>query len=497
MQLPVRPIISGFHPDPSICRVGEDHYLACSSFEYAPGVPIYHSKDLRSWQQIGHALDRSSQLAVAAAPSSGGVYAPTLRYHDGRFYLITTNTSDRSGQLLVTAENPAGSWSDPVWIPEALGIDPDLAWAEDGTCYLTWSALSASGHDGIVQAVLNPAAGTLGERRSLWQGTGGKFPEGPHLYRIGNYWYLVIAEGGTERGHAATIARGASPSGPFEPSPWNPLLTARSTDFPVQNTGHADLVERPDGRWAVVYLGIRPRGYTPQWHVLGRETFASEVVWRDDWPRLAEPIEPTVPAAFVEVLDASELPPSWIAPGRFPADVLRPLDGGWQLTATSAEPTFVGRRQEHLAMRAQASVRADHGAGGLELRIDPRHAVALEVGGGLVRAVLRVGAVRATLGELPAGPDVVLELRAEPSEQQSLAGVEAGPDELVAGIVQPDGFHELGRVDGRYLSTEVAGGFTGRVVGLFCSEGYLHVRSFRYAGADDASHLQSRESSVS
>jgi hypothetical protein len=295
----------------------------------------------------------------------------------------------------------------------------------------------------------------------------------------------MIAEGGTERGHAVTIARGDSPTGPFEPSPWNPLLTARGTDSPVQNTGHADLVERPDGRWAMVYLGIRPRGYTPQWHVLGRETFASEVVWDDGWPTVAEPIEPAAPAPFTEALGLSELPPSWVAPRRFPADVLRPLAGGWQLSAAGNEPVFAGRRQEHLAIRVQASVSAGRGVGGLELRIDPQHAVALEVAGGQVRAVVRLGAVRATLGEVAAGPDVVLELRAEPSEQQSLTGVEVGPDELVAGIVQADGFYEIGRVDGRYLSTEVAGGFTGRVVGLFCSEGHLDVRSFSYTGADD------------
>jgi xylan 1,4-beta-xylosidase len=489
MQLPVRPVLSGFHPDPSICRVGKDYYLVCSSFEYAPGVPIYHSTDLRSWQQIGHVLDRPSQLSVMSARSSGGVYAPTLRHHDGRFHLITTNVSDEAGQLLVTAENPAGPWSDPVRIPDAVGIDPDLAWDDQGTCYLTWSALSTAGHDGIVQAVLDPATGALlSQRRSLWQGTGGKFPEGPHLYRFENFWYLMIAEGGTERGHAVTIARGPSPAGPFEPSPRNPLVTARGIDSPVQNTGHADLVERPDGRWAMVYLGIRPRGYTPQWHVLGRETFASEVVWSDGWPTLAEPIEPAAPATFVEALGACGLPPSWVAPGRFPGDVLHPLDGGWRLTAAANEPTFVGRRQEHLAICARASVGASQGAGGLELRIDPRHAIALEVADGQVRAVIRIGAVRAALGELTAGPDVVLELRTEPSEQQSLTGVEVGPDELVAGIVRPDGFHEICRVDGRYLSTEVAGGFSGRMVGVFCSRGHLDVHSFTYTGADDLSH---------
>ncbi|HEX8095016.1 MAG TPA: family 43 glycosylhydrolase [Jatrophihabitans sp.] len=395
MQLPVRPVIAGFHPDPSLCRVGEDYYLVCSSFEYAPGVPLYHSTDLRSWQQLGHVLDRPSQLSVVGAASSGGVYAPTLRYHDGRCYLITTNTSDRSGQFLVTAENPAGPWSDPVWVPNALGIDPDLAWDDDGTCYLTWSALSTAGHDGIVQAVLDPVTGALlSECHPLWRGTGGKFPEAPHLYHIGKYWYLMIAEGGTERGHAVTIARGPSPAGPFEPSPRNPLVTARGTDSPVQNTGHADLVERPDGRWAMVYLGIRPRGYTPQWHVLGRETFASEMAWSDDgWPALAEPIEPAASDTFFEQLAGPGLPPSWVAPGGFPEDVLQPLDGGgWRLSAGSGAPTFAGRRQEHLAIRAQASIAAGHGAGGLELRIDPRHAVSLEVADGRVRAV--AGSVR-------------------------------------------------------------------------------------------------------
>jgi len=150
----------------------------------------------------------------------------------------------------------------------------------------------------------------------------------------------------------------------------------------VQNTGHGDLVERPDGGWAMVYLGIRPRGYTPQWHVLGRETFASQVVWSGGWPRLAEPIEPAASAAFVEQLAGSELPLSWVAPGRFPDDVLHPLGNGWRPIAAGGDPTFVGRRQQHLAICAQVSINAAEGAGGLELRIDPRHTVSLEVADG-------------------------------------------------------------------------------------------------------------------
>jgi beta-xylosidase len=213
MSTPTDPILPGFHPDPSICRVGEDYYLACSSFEYFPGVPIFHSTDLVHWTQIGNVLDRPAQLQLAGAPSSGGVYAPTLRHHDGRFYLIVTNVTPGQGNLLVTATDPAGPWSDPIRLPGVPGIDPDLAWDEDGTCWCTVA--------GVSQVQLDPATGeTVGEPRRLWSGTpGAKAPEAPHLYRIGEYWYLLIAEGGTERGHGVSIARGTSPNGPFTAAP--------------------------------------------------------------------------------------------------------------------------------------------------------------------------------------------------------------------------------------------------------------------------------------
>jgi len=228
--------------------------------------------------------------------SSGGIYAPTLRHHDGRFWLIVTNCSEGGGNLIVTATDPAGPWSDPVRIPSAMGIDPDLAWDEDGTCLMSYAGFGPEGGEGIVQSPIDPLTGeVLAERRWLWAGTGGKFPEGPHLYRIGEWWYLLIAEGGTERGHAVTIARSKSPQGPFESNPRNPLITHRGTDEPVQNTGHSDLVERPDGSWAIVYHGVRARGSSPEWHVLGRETFADEVVWEDGWPVLTGHVEPALP----------------------------------------------------------------------------------------------------------------------------------------------------------------------------------------------------------
>ena len=297
------------------------------------------------------------------------------------------------------------------------------------------------------------------------------------------YWYLLIAEGGTERGHCATIARSSAPSGPFEPSPHNPLVTARSTDSPVQNAGHSDLVSRPDGSWALVYHGVRVRGTSPQWHVLGRETFASAIDWEDGWPQLADPIQPSA-ATGNEGLDAGDPPLSWIAAGRFPSEILRSTSDGWQLQAAGAgEPSFVGRRQTHLNITVTAELDAAAGTGGLELRVDPRHAVRLQAGGGQVQAIAQIGTVVSVLGHIPADDTVVLELAVEPSSGHEFS-TEFGPDEIVARVTGPDGVTELGRLDGRYISTEVAGGMTGRIVGLYCTAGDLTITSFTYAGAD-------------
>jgi xylan 1,4-beta-xylosidase len=492
-----RPVLPGFHPDPSICRVGDSYYLVTSSFEYAPGVPIFRSTDLRSWEQIGNVLDRPSQLDVSGAGPSGGIFAPTLRHHDGRFWMITTNWSDDGGQLLVHAEDPAGPWSEPVRIPSAVGIDPDLAWDEDGTCLMSYAGFDlhgAEGQLGIVQSAIDPLTGdVLTERRHLWAGTGGKFPEGPHLYRIGAWWYLLVAEGGTERGHAVTIARSRSAQGPFESNPRNPLLTHRGTDEPVQNTGHSDLVQRPDGSWAIVYHGVRARGSSPEWHVLGRETFADEVTWEDGWPVLTGHLQPVVPEdrPVTEELAGETLPPSWVAASRFPAEVAVREDDGWRITAKDGEPVFLGRRQEHLFARVRARLEVD-GTGGLSVRIDPRHGLDLEVSEGAVRAVWAVGDIRHVLGTRPLEGDAVLEVRLAPSEGHEFSTAR-GPDVVLAGVVDGDAFTELGRVDGRYLSTEVAGGMTGRMVGVTSARGSVLVRAFEYIGADDPEVVLQRE----
>ncbi|SHN14631.1 glycoside hydrolase family 43 protein [Cryptosporangium aurantiacum] len=480
----MRPIIPGFFPDPSVCRAGDTYWLACSTFEYAPGVPLFRSTDLRSWDQVGNVLAHPSQLDVSRATPSGGVLAPTLRHHDGRFWMITTNFTDGGGQVLTWADDPAGEWADPIRLPGVIGFDPDLTWDDDGTCYLTYSGYGAGGHLGIVQQLFDLEKGVvLGEQRRLWNGTGGKSPEGPHLYRIGEYWYLLIAEGGTERGHAATIARATSPAGPFEPCPDNPILTARGTDAPVQSTGHADLVQRADGTWAIVYHGVRPRGGTPQWHVLGRETFAAEVEWVDGWPRIGAPIEPDeASVAASDELAGDILPASWVAPFGFPESVFTRTPEGWRLRAQG--PVLVGRRQQHLSATARVVVDPTGGVGGASIWIDPRHRLDLEVTDGRVRAIAHVGELTTVLGEAPLTDPgrATLELRAVPNDVATYLPGGAAPDHVAAGVVDGEEFTELGRLDGRYLSTEVAGGFTGRLFGCWAEQGSILVRSFTYCG---------------
>ncbi|MFE0689326.1 glycoside hydrolase family 43 protein [Streptomyces xiamenensis] len=491
------PVIPGFHPDPSICRVGEDYYLVCSSFEYFPGVPVFHSKDLVHWEQIGNVMERPAQLRLPdTAPSSGGVYAPTLRYHDGRFWLITTDVS-HDGNVLFSAADPAGPWSDPVRLPGVKGIDPDLAWDEDGRCWVTTA--------GISQIAIDPGTGqTIGAPRRLWSGTpGAKAPEAPHLYRIGDHWYLLIAEGGTERGHGISIARGPAPYGPFEPCPDNPVLSHRSTDLEIQNTGHGDLVQAPDGSWWLVFLGVRPGGGSPGWHVLGRETFLAPVTWTvGGWPvigaatpAMAAPPWPPRPVPAPPArddFDAARLHPHWLSvrsrPEGYFSTTERP---GWlTLRARGASlddqaVTFAGRRQQDRSCRARTLIDPGVGLGGLAVRLDERHHYAVEAAGaGTVRVVARIGPLRQTLGErrVPAGP---VTLRIDISAPTETWDPRQGPDVLRLGVEGPDGELEvLAELDGRYLSTEVAGGFTGRVIGMYAAEGTVRFDWFALEAGD-------------
>ena len=450
------PILPGMHPDPTICRVGRDFYLACSSFEYFPGVPIFHSRDLVSWRQLGHALTRRSQLDLAAVPSSGGIYAPTLRYHDGTFYLVTTQVE--RGHLVVTARSPRGPWSNPVWL-DGDGIDPSLAFI-DGRIYLTRNGQGTDrDHPFVYQTELAPGAHGL-ERtkppRVIWKGTSGVWPEAPHLYRRGDWYYLLTAEGGTSYGHSVVVARSRKPYGPFTASPHGPLLTHRDRPrHPIQAVGHADLVDLEDGSTWAVLLGIRPTG--GRHHHLGRETFLAPVAWEDGWPRMPglELRMDGPPLRRASVADASEhidfsstrLPTSLVF-------VRNPARGSWSLRervgflrlwgqaaslSDLASPALVCRRQQHFEMAARTQLtfeprRANEHAGLCVRANEGFHAALLVTAGDRgreLRLVRTLAGRRQTLGhtKLGHGP-VTLEVAASPTDYVFSGGTGRCLDEL-------------------------------------------------------------------
>ncbi|MFF9204608.1 family 43 glycosylhydrolase [Streptomyces sp. NPDC014986] len=484
------PVIAGFHPDPSVCRVGDAYYLANSSFEYVPGVPIHHSTDLLTWTHIGNALTRPSQLTPHAGTASSGIYAPTLRHHDGRFWLVTTNISEiRRGHLIVSAERPEGLWTDPVHVAGTIGIDPDLTWDETGVCHLTWASFHPGLH-GIASVPIDPTTGTmLAEPRLLWNGTGLAAPEGPHLYRVGEWWYLLLAEGGTERGHAVTVARARTLDGPFEAAPRNPILTHRSTDHPVQNTGHGDLVELADGSWAMVYLGVRPRGRTPKFHVNGRETFLAGVDWVDGWPVVDEQRFAAQPRehAFTDRFETSELDPRWVAPGTAPAAFARWEDRGrlvLERPSQQESPALLLRRARDTRWTAQARLDTSGGTGRFLLRIDGDHWYGLTTDADGVEATAAIGPAVSPVARRSrcAGRNVTLRITVRDSDRPARFGAPDEPDLVELAVVGDDGACDvLATLDGRYLSTEVAGGFTGRMLGVEPVHGQVVVEEVSYS----------------
>ncbi len=291
------PVLRGYHADPTICRVGEDYYLAMSSSEYFPGLPIYHSRDLVNWRLIGHALHRPGQIDLTGVENSKGVFAPTLRHHAGIFYLVTTlvGAPARSGNFIVTATNPAGPWSDPIWLEDAPGIDPSLFFDDDGRVYYCGNRRPEKMIDGShrlvwVQEIDVRAGRLIGPRTEFdpaplyaTQAIGPVgWLEAPHLYRRGGWYYLLVSHGGTWLDHAVSFWRSRSPLGPWEMNPANPVLTHRRERPPgITSTGHADLVQTPGGAWWAVLLAIR--GETGK-SVMGRETFLCPVDWTGEWP---------------------------------------------------------------------------------------------------------------------------------------------------------------------------------------------------------------------
>ena len=367
----LNPVLRGMNADPSVCRRGDDYYLATSSFETLPALPVYHSRDLVNWRLVGHALEQ---------PTGSGprlcTYAPTIRFARGRFYLVGTDVTG-IGNFVVSATEAEGPWGEPVPI-DADMFDPSLCFSADGTVYYTRRGSIAD--KDIVQAEIDPDTGRLlSPLRPIATGFVSDDAEGPHLYEIGGTWYLLLAEGGSRALHMATIGRSSSPWGPFEPCPHNPFLAQHHAWWhPLLGAGHAELFEAHDGSWWTTFLATRHPSYDALCH-LGRETFLAPVGWADGWP--------TVP---VEATHRLELSPPGLTAHPWPSPARRDLFSGdhldrrwvsigrtdqprWTLTspglalvggpswaevsATGAVPTVLARRQEDLCCEATTRVR--------------------------------------------------------------------------------------------------------------------------------------------
>ena len=526
------PILPGFYPDPSICRVGEDYYLVTSTFEYFPGLPIFHSRDLVHWRQLGHVLDRPSQLPLDGVYASGGLYAPTIRYAGGTFYVINTlvGGTSKAGNFIVTATDPAGPWSEPYWLENAPGIDPSLFFDDDGRAWYVGNRTATNhqyeGHTEIWLQELDLGAMCLiGEPCVLWEGAARRavWAEAPHLYKINGQYYLMIAEGGTAHDHAVTIARSTNITGPYEANRRNPIMTHRhlGLDYPIVGTGHADLVETQNGEWWMVLLAMRP--YGGYFYNLGRETFLVPVHWENRWPvvaagsgrvetvgqapNLPEHRWPSLPAC--DHFETQALAPQW--------NFLRtPRDDFWSLSARPgylrlrlrperltdlANPSFVGRRQQHIRFATRVALefkpQQEYECAGLVLLQNNAFHFRYVITGGAT-ATVRLMKYSTTdpvsrSSPIPAGTEVVLaELPIQ--GDRFYFKVEADGQAYNFHIAtEPEAWQTVAEgVDGRILSTPMAGGFVGAYIGMYASsngqpsENTADFDWFEYVGLDES-----------
>jgi len=502
------PVISGFAPDPSICRSGDDYYLVNSTFEYFPGIPVYHSRDLVNWTLVGHAISRPAQADLANVKSSDGIHASTIRCHRGRFYVITTNNIDgRLVNFIVTADDPAGPWSDAQVIEDAPGIDPSLFFDDDGRVWYTGNHVPPDPEfEGQAEIWLQEldleSMALVGDRHYLWRGCcGGVWAEGPHIYKRNGYYYLLISEGGTSYDHALSIAISKEITGPYQNNPRNPVLSHRqlSYDHPITGVGHADLVDLPDGRWYAVMLGWR---LIDGLHgILGRETFLVPVSWeterrpwkKEQWSfpvfspltgrvelRYPLPIAgaaQSAPRGFEDEFDGSGLGLEWNF-RRSPSALFHSLTarpGALRLhlqpgaIAERARYAFAGIRQRHFRFEALTRVTFKPGTAGEEAGLvviqNDRSAFAATLGGEAGRKMLRLRRIldgaETTLAEAPCEDGAIyLRVTGDYLEYRFAWSRDARAWEPLGDAV-----------DGDSLSPAVLGGFnyTGVYLGLYAS----------------------------
>ena len=499
------PILTGFYPDPSVCRVGDDYYLINSSFAYFPGIPVFHSRDLVNWQQIGNVISRPDQLHYDHQGVSRGIFAPAISCHDGTFYVVCTMI-DSDGNFVATSTNPAGPWSDPTLL-RFEGIDPSLFFDDDGRAWMLNNGAPVgtplySGHRAIWIQEFDPhAKAMVGPRTMLVNGgvdirQKPVWIEGPHLFKRDGWYYLCCAEGGTSVNHSQVILRSRNVTGPFVPWEQNPILTQRNLDgtvpFAVTSTGHAELVVGPDQQWWAIFLGVRP--YEGRFSPMGRETFLLPVTWTPDgWPRILErsqrvPLVVTAPNGSGLRPSSVPLNGNFTWRDDFTQPVLSPLwimlrtphEGWWKLDSSKGRleltpraetlsgqgnPTFLARRVQHSHFVAATS---------LDVPVETGVSAGLVVFQGeryhYFEAIKRDGKDAVIYLERLAGgsAEVIGSVRAPATAGTISLRVEAnGAQCSFTYAVEPGKWQALVvGADAKILTTEVAGGFVGATVGV-------------------------------
>lgn len=509
------PILQGFYPDPSITRVGDDYYLVHSTFSYFPGLPVWHSRDLVNWTQIGNAIDRPDQLDFGKLGLSRGVFAPTIEFHDGTYYILNTCV-DCGGNFIITATDPKGPWSDPMYLPDLEGgIDPSIFFDDDGRTWIINNGPPEGtplyeGHRAIwIQEYSMADRKTVGPRKVLVNGGVdiSKKPvwiEGPHILKKDGWYYLTCAEGGTAEGHSQVALRSRSVTGPYTPNPSNPYLTQRGLPKdrpnPITSAGHADMVQTANGEWWATFLAVRP--YGDDLYNTGRETFLMPVEWVDGWPRITDPGEripyvatrpklrdtgaPKLPThgafAVREEFDATKLGPEWMMM-RNPQGSWYALGGG-ALSLTprpvalgdNGNPSFLGRRQQHIDASAATRVRympmQDGDRAGIAALQSDEYWYTLSIGRrdgqAMVLVERRAGPSEAARGSV---------IKAVPLTAAANAAVDLRI-RVNAGRIGFDYATTPGRwtpvvenADATMLSTKIAGGFVGTTMGPFAISG--------------------------
>ena len=469
------PVLRGFYPDPSVCYADGKYYMVCSSFQYFPGVPLFESDNLVNWTQTGYVLTRPNQVMLDKIASSGGVFAPTIRYNNGRFYMVTTNDTTHQNFYVYT-DDIHGEWSDPVYVAQG-GIDPSL-YFEDGRTYFISNGTDDYGEGGVVQCEIDINTGEkLSHSKSIWKGSGGRYLESPHIYKIYGRYYLMAAEGGTEYGHMITYAMSDDIWGEYRTAPNNPILTNRNkAPYIIQGIGHGDLICDKYGDWHILSLGFRQIGIWMPYHSLGREIFLTTA--RFDENGLLYAGNDGTTDAYYEIkggFEQDSLPRytfentdpdiDWCflrkpVPENYELSRERYVLHGSKITLDDVDsPTFIALRQRDFKMNLSVDVQIDCGEGGVTMYMceNEHYDVAIRKGENGYEAVLKlnIGGIKHTQAVKPIGsPQATLIVRAD-SYAYSFFVSENGEESY------------LGGGQAKYLTSEVSGGFTGTMTGLY------------------------------